>query len=375
MDRLAEASKIIQKTTNLRVLELVSRFHLYPEDSREILEGRWMVLLNAFLLGLKIGPTHFEGMTKGQKVEEILRQIQPSRSAEMFEVSEIDMETWDNRSLATQIDNTSYSLFKTIPFEAWVAVAIGRYPESLKQFSEGHSQLRDQISGALLNTPERCTQYQTLLGTLRCPFAKLALRSAINQRTYSIEYAARFIIGPLRGLFEDKTTSLQDILLRLDVLAQRYKRLYICDNITKVDWNRFRMDLAFSEVLGGESYRQIANSIGSERIMAPKATLEECVYEVVEFVHADSAYSSKFGKIALCLHQLGNPNSSMPILKGLELAGIDGPACFDLYRLTEFMSCKEMDIKCFKYVQGVGNVLQLPFVGAQPSPTQDPSLM
>jgi len=77
-----------------------------------------VVVLNIFFLGLTIGPTHFEKMTKGQKVEEILRQIRPKQSVEMFEVLKIDTETWDNGSLATQIDNTSYSLFKTIPFEA-----------------------------------------------------------------------------------------------------------------------------------------------------------------------------------------------------------------------------------------------------------------
>jgi hypothetical protein len=51
-----------------------------------------MVVSNVFL-GLKISPTHFGGMTKGQKVEEILRRIQPSRSAEMFKISEVDAET------------------------------------------------------------------------------------------------------------------------------------------------------------------------------------------------------------------------------------------------------------------------------------------
>jgi len=87
------------------------------------------------------------------------------------------------------------------------------------------------------------------------------VQSALNQRDYPIDSAVRFITHPLRELLEGRVLSLEEILLRLNVLAQRYKRLYVRGSVNKADWSPFRIDLAFPEALGDESYKQIANSI------------------------------------------------------------------------------------------------------------------
>ncbi len=154
----AEAEDIL-RGTDLQAIRLLCRYRTYRDSSipASILRTRWTPTINTFLLQLTAetySRRDVDDLDLGQKVEVLLRWLEPSRPADR---------TWWHSPLpalqpnaahvASELNEQSWSLFRDITFSDFVREAF--YPEETVEPVETFKDWHDDLFYEVLDRLER----------------------------------------------------------------------------------------------------------------------------------------------------------------------------------------------------------------------------